>query len=403
MPGAGVSGSTGTIDARKQKPMTQYARSGSRVLPLAVVLFFLALLQVIPSVRPPVILGQSMVSRVVSKHVRMRIPAEREWLARETIAELERGYVFIHRVTGKRLPRLIQVTVSWAEGNSRISLEDASITIGMNTPAASAGGRAYLLHALIREMARMALLGLSERGAARDENRFLLEGMAEILTHEYDRSSRSLGAAWAHCHLMDRIHPLGLAAMASWAGFSEDRQDLRSASPGITFLMTCRELHSRERLLKLFEGLRGKALPEGIAYAFRTPAPSLESAWLDRVRRYAVPDSLTVGSDEDAPRLEEIATEPGVILPGRRLTVRALILDRNRDLLPESIYIEDVPSGRIARGRAAADARQILLEFPVEGERGSGSYGYRLTAIDEAGNLRSWAGTYHVGDNPAQD
>ncbi len=383
--------------------MTQYPFSGYRVSRLAVVLLFLALLPDIPAIAPPVIPGQSMVARIVSEHIRMRIPAEREWLGRETIAELERCYVFIHRVTGKRLPRLIQVTVSWGEASSRISLEEGSITIGMNTPAASAGSRVYLLHASIREMARMALLGLSERGAARDDNRFLLEGMAEILTHEYDRSSRSLGAAWAHCHLMDRIHPLGLAAMASRAGFSEDRQDLRSASPGITFLMTCRELHGRERLMKLFESLRGKALPEGIAHAFRTPAPELESAWLDRVRKYAVPDNLTVGSEEDAPRLEEIATEPGVILPGRPLTVRALILDRNRDLLPESVYIEDVQSGRIARGRASADASQALFEFPIERERRSGAYGYRLIAIDEAGNLRSSTGTYNVDDSSAQD
>ncbi len=382
--------------------MTQFPVSGCQVTRLAIILLFLAFC-CSPGIEPPVILGQGAIARIVSKHLRMRIPAEREWLGRETIAELERCYVFIHQVTDKGLPRVIQVTVSWGDESSGVSLEEASITVGMNTPAASAGSRAYLLRAAIRGMARMALLELSKRGADRDENRFLLEGMAETLTHEYNRSSRSLSAAWAHSHLMDRIHPLSLAALASWADFSEGRQDLRAASPGITFLMTCRELHSRARLPKLFESLREKPLAEAIVATFRMPAAKLESAWLDQVRKHAVTDNLTVGSEEDAPRLEGMVTEPSVILPGRLLTVRALLVDRNSDLQPESVYIEDVQSGRVARGQAAAGTGQALLGFQIERERRSGAYSYRLIAIDEAGNLRSWTGTYNVDYNSDQD
>ncbi|NWG14371.1 MAG: hypothetical protein HXY20_12645 [Acidobacteria bacterium] len=383
--------------------MRQFPVFGYHVSRQAIVSLLPALILCVSTIAPPLLHGQGAFTSIISEHVRLRIPAEREWIGRDSIAELQRCYLFIQGVTGKKLPRLVQITVSWEAKESGVSLEDASITIGMNTPVALADSRAYLQYAAIRELARMALLELSEGGAAREENRFILEGMAKILTHEYDRSSRSLNAAWAHCHLMDRIRPLGFAPLASWATFSGGRLDLRTASPGITFLMTCRELNGRDRLLRLFASLREKMLPDGIDDAFRMSAAKLEGAWLDRVRKYAVTEDVTVGPEEDAPRLQYMAMEPGTILPGRWLTVRVQVLDRNNDLLPESVYLEDVQSRRITRGRAAAGAGRIKLELPIETERRPGVYGYRLIAIDEAGNLRNWTGTYNVESTAARE
>ena len=85
--------------------------------------------------------------------------------------------------------------------------------------------------------------------------------MAEILACEYEQARAGVwDAAWVRCHLMDRMEPLSLSALASWERFSDGRQDQRAASPGITFLLTCREMSSRESLLKLFQSMR-KTVP----------------------------------------------------------------------------------------------------------------------------------------------
>ena len=323
---------------------------------------------------------------------------EREWLGHETIAELERCYLFIDRTTGGKLPRRVLITVTWMESKSRVDTKGGSITVGMNTPAAATDGRTYLLHAAIREMARLALLELSKGAAARDDASFILEGMAEFLTHEYDRSSRSLGAAWAHCHLLDRTRPLSFASLASWDVFSQGRQDLRAASPGITFLMTCREAHGRDRLFKLLEALRDRSLHESLSEAFRAPAAKLESAWLERVRAYRLPESLTVGSDNDAPQLDRVEFDPPAGSPGDSIRARVLLRDRNSDLSPAGVYFEDLAAGKVIQSQpvAEAGAKAVLFELPIEKQRAPGEFGYRLIAIDEAGNLRIWTGSYRV-------
>lgn len=338
------------------------------------------------------------IDRIVSRHILIRIPQEREWLGRETIMELERYYLFIDRTTGGKLPARVLVSISWDERESGIRQGEASITVGMNNPAAAADSRGYLLHNAAKEIARLALLELSKGGAGRAENRFLLEGMTEILAREYEQASRSLGAAWVRCHFMDRIEPLSLSTLASWDRFSNGRQDQRAASPGITFLLTCREMSNRESLLKLFENMRKRSLPESLAEVFKSAAAALESRWLERIRAYQVAEDLTVSSDEDAPKLERTAFDPEAGVPGEELLIRVFIRDRSNDLFAGTVFFEERESRGVLSAQAPREAAAKYLQFrlPVAQDRKSGRYDYRLIAVDEAGNVRIWPGAYPV-------
>ena len=42
---------------------------------------------------------QQTIGRIVSKHVLIRLPSEREWLGQETISDLESCYVFMDKTT----------------------------------------------------------------------------------------------------------------------------------------------------------------------------------------------------------------------------------------------------------------------------------------------------------------
>jgi hypothetical protein len=336
--------------------------------------------------------------RIVSKHVAIWIPSEREWLGRETIVDLERCYIFMDKSTGGSLPARLLVRVSWDEQESGSNLAEAVIKVGMDDPAAANDSRSYLLHNAAREMARLALLGLSKGGADRAENRFILEGMTEIMAAEFERSSRGLNTAWVRCHFMDRIAPLSLAALASWDRFSDGMRGETLSSPGITFLLSCRKTGNRDSLVKLFEEMRRKSLPECLAAAFKSTAAALETAWLDRIRTYQVAGDITVTSDEDAPKLERTQLDPDAGVPGEELRIRAFIRDRSDDLPAEAIYLEEHESGRVFRAQAPPEANGKYVQFNLflGQDAKPGRYDYRLVAADEKGNVRIWPGVYRV-------
>src|SRR5262245_40961859 len=81
--------------------------------------------------------------RIVSEHVRLRIPAEREWLGRESIGDLERCWRYIDGLTREKLPRSLVVEVAWERLESTISPSEGIISVGMGHPAARSQPQAY--------------------------------------------------------------------------------------------------------------------------------------------------------------------------------------------------------------------------------------------------------------------
>ncbi len=169
--------------------------------------------------------AQPVSDKIVSEHVRLRIPVEREWLGRDSIMDLERCWRFMNGATGERLPRKILVVIAWDKQSSFADPDLATISIGMNDPAAPPNLRRFLIHSAAREMARMGLLELARGIADREGSEFLFEGMSEILAREYDHSARSLESAWVVAHFLDRMKLLGLKAQSRWSEFSGGRQD----------------------------------------------------------------------------------------------------------------------------------------------------------------------------------
>jgi len=341
---------------------------------------------------------QSMNERIISEHLHVRIPIEREWLGRDAIMDLERCWRFMNAATGESLPRRILVVIDWDGTATITNYEESRISIGMSPPAAAADTKSYLLHSSAREMARLGLYGLSRGATLREDSQFLVEGMTKILVHEYERSSRSLSGAWVICQLLDKMKLLGLKAQASWRAFSGDRHDFRAASPGITFLATCRELHGRERVLKLFESLRKRSLQESLAAAFKTNPLVLEEEWLKRVRGYREVDDVTVTSEDDAPQLLKAVTEPEAGKAGTSLQLRLFVKDGTNDLYPQGVFLQDEASGQVLQAQLASErgAKYIFVAIPLEAGCPPGQYSYRITAADESGNIRNWKGKYTV-------
>jgi hypothetical protein len=244
-------------------------------------------------------------------------------------------------------------------------------------------------------MARLGLLGLSLGRAAREESRFLLEGMSELLVHEYEASNRNLGGAWVIAHMLGQMKGLGLAQQSQWSVFAGTQHSLRTAAPGVTFLMTCRELHGRDSLFKFFEALKRSNLRDALSSAFKTPPATLESTWLQRVRDYDVSQDVTATTAEDAPYLDKMAA---VGSPGGSLHVRLYLKDRASDLLPEGVFVLETTSGQIIQTRAGSDGaeRFFAVEVPIEPGRRAGSYELAVTAVDESGNVRSWKQPYSL-------
>jgi hypothetical protein len=326
----------------------------------------------------------------------VRVPPEREWLAKDTIPDLERCWQFIERAVKGKLPRRVFVAADWRKPATWTRAGEDTLFIGMDDPGAVSNPRGFFLHQVAREMARLALLELSRGGAGREQSLFLLEGMIEIYAHEFRGSSRGLEAAWVLSHLMDQTGNLGLSRSSPWSEFSRGRRDLCVTSPGVTFLLTCRQLYGREKLLKLFEGLRNQGLAEACQSAFGAPAASLEQAWLQKVRDYDPTPDVTVTAEADAPALRQAVVDPPASPAGATVQMRLSIDDPSGDLLPCGIFVSDLRSGKVRQARAVEDAggKYLLAEIPIEADAAPGKYGLRVTAVDAAGNVRTWSREY---------
>ncbi len=333
---------------------------------------------------------------VGSEHVSLRTPAEWESLGRDLSAEMERCYDFMNRATGQKLPRKVVIIASWNQTENSCNLQDAAITVGMNQPAAVADPGAFLLHGAGREMARLGLLETS--GGIRGEDaEFLFEGMVEILIHEYDHTSRGLDGAWVIAKYLDDMKLLGMNTQRSWGAFSAGKRCFRTAAPGITLLTTYRELLGREAPLRFFEALKKNSLAASLSVAFRASAPEVENVWLKRVREYQDVDEVTIKADE-APQLLKTVLNPGSAKPGTTIEMQLFLKNRKNNLLPEGVFVRDEHSGKVLQGEAASEngLNYLLLKIPVEPGCPPGEYKYQVTAIDEAGNLRRWSGSYKV-------
>lgn len=339
------------------------------------------------------------IGSIKSDHVLVQMNSERELLGRELIADIERCYEFMNRSIEGALPKRILVSVDWGQAENRCNYRDARIVIGMNHQLALADERAFLMHSIAREMARLGLLNLSQ-GAQREDTEFLFEGMIELLVHEYNHTSRSLEAAWATSKLLDEMEALGLARQRSWDSFSGGSRTHRNAAPGITFLKTFRDLQGRDRPVKFFEELKKKSLVTGIEAAFKAPVAELENIWLKRIREYKMPDEITVNAG-DAPQLVKAEINPKVGKPGTEMQLRLSFKDANSSLMAGNVFLKDERSGRVILARPSSDKNAGILTgiFPIDENCPPGTYSYQMTAIDEAGNLRRWNGIYVVGSS----
>ncbi len=346
---------------------------------------------------PPPVAARQRDENIVSKHVRLLIPFERQWLGREVISELERCWEFVQGATGGRLPGRVLVVIEWDDAASTVDPERSIVTIGMNSPAAAADMKGFLLHSTARDLSRLALIGLSEGRASQEENRFLLEGMSEMLARDFSGSVRRLGAAWAICYYLDRMTPLALKQISGRPEFSGDAHDLRTAAPGITFLTSCRDLYGRERLLKLFESLAKKSLDDSLTAAFKTSPKNLEAAWLKRLRAYR-PADITIAGEEEAPVLERVAFVPDSGKAGGSLEVRVFTRDGANDLMNGGIFVIDDTTGTVVQGKEgrSGDGRYTQVALAIEPAREAGRYRLQLIAVDEGGNVRNWESFYSV-------
>lgn len=340
--------------------------------------------------------AQSIHDRIVSEHVRIRIPVELEWLGREAIPELERCYVFVDGVVNGKLPRRILVDILWDDASSFVDPRVARVKIGMAHPAAAASMRTFLIHGAAREIARMGLLAMGKAAAPREGSEFLYEGMAEVMAHEFRQTSRKLSGAWVLARMLDRLGRLGIKAQSSWPSFSGGRHDLAAAAPGATFILACREEHGRERTLKLFENLGRRSLAEALSSALRTRPDAIEESWLRKVREFS-PDLNANPGGIDALKPERTAYQPAAARPGQSIQIRFYMPRGASSLLPEGLFLEE-GGGRVlaaASGREG-DAAFLFFDIPVETGRKPGSYPFRCLAVDYFGNLGSWSGSYSV-------
>jgi hypothetical protein len=344
----------------------------------------------------PALAGQAWDDSITAKHVRMRIPVERHWLGRESITDLERCWGFLQGAAGGGLPSRVLVVVEWEDEASVVDMTRGTISIGMSHPAAAKDPRGFLLHSAARELARMALISLSGGAISKDENRFLGEGMAEMLAHDFSNTTKKLGAAWAISYYLDRMNPLGLKRMSGRPELSGNH-DLRSAAAGVTLLTVYRELYGRERVWRIFESLGKKSLENSLSLASGRAASLLETEWLKRVRSY-IPADVTVSAEEDAPALDKVAFVPDQAKPGAAMAVQVFVRDSGKDLLPTGIFGVDESTGKVLQGLQAKSAggSSAAFEIPIEAGPQPGRYRLLLTAVDEGGNVRNWEAFYTV-------
>jgi hypothetical protein len=343
-------------------------------------------------------MGQSRSNLAVSDHLRVQAPMDRVWLARDSITEMERCWQFMNRATGGMLPSQIIVLLSKEAAVNSINLKESVITIGLGNPAASYEVSSFIEKSAVKEMARIGLINLSGGARAKSDCEFLIFGMAEILVHEYTQSTRTLKSAWVIAHYLDQMNLLGLKMQSDWASFSEGNSNLRAASPGVTFLEFCREQYGREKLKKIFAGLKMNSLSQSLYSAFRSSPETLESEWLKKVREYSDFSDMTFDSDNDAPQFKRAELVPGTARPGASLQIRLFIQDDGNNLSASGVFLRDETSGSVFQARVPVgkDAGYVFVDLPIEAGRQPGSYAYSATAVDEEGNIRNWRGTYVV-------
>lgn len=143
--------------------------------------------------------------------------------------------------------------------------------------------------------------------------------------------------------------------------------------------------------------MRRGSLNECLAAVFKAPAAELENNWLKKVREYRNDDDITVASD-DAPRLVRTAFVPETGVPGNALQMRLFIKDASGNLLPEGVFVADERTGQALQAQAAQekDAGYLSVIIPLKADCPPGQYNYSVTAVDEAGNVRHWKGSYRV-------
>jgi hypothetical protein len=345
----------------------------------------------------PALSAQIWNDSIVAKRVRIRIPEDRQWLGRDNISELERCWEFVNAASGGKLPNRVLMVIHWQDAATDVDVGRATVTIGMNDPASATNAKAFLLHSAVRELARMALISLSDGGAAKEENRFLLEGMSEMLAHDYANTVKRLGAVWAISYCLDRVDPFGLKMISSRPELAGNVHDLRSAAPGVTFLTFCRDLFGRERTMRLFESLARKSLEESLAATFRMPMARMEAQWLERIRKYN-PEDATMATEEEAPVLDHVTFEPDPGQPGAPVALRLFTRDVANDLHASGIFVVDETSGRVLQGRRqeTPGGRCTQIDMPIEPARQNGRYRVRLVVVDEGGNIRNWEAFYSV-------
>jgi len=332
--------------------------------------------------------------RVISEHIRVRLPTERENFGRDAVVDLEQCWQFINRAVGT-MPRRVLVVVSWGSADISSEYETGTISVGMSGPAGATDPKFFLIHSAGREMARLGLLGLSEGRADRQESRFLLEGMSELLIHEYEASNRNVEGAWVIAHMLEGMKRLGFAHQAQWPALDGGQHSLLTAAPGATFLIMCRELRGRDSLFRLFDALKRSNLQDALSTVFKSSPAVLESTWLQRVREYDIPQDVTATTEQDAPTLDTVTA---VGSAGSSLQVRLYMKDRASDLLPEGIFVQDTASRQTLQARAGAEGatRFFAVDIPIEAGRGAGTYEMVITAVDESGNVRVWKKSYSL-------
>ena len=339
---------------------------------------------------------------MTSKHVVLQFPPEREILVRELSAEAERCYEHMNRAVNNGLPRNISVVLDWNATESTWNHLSGRVVIGMNNPDGTANPRKFLKHALPHGIARLALISYS-MGANRDDTEFLFEGMAEILTHEYNHTSRSLDAAWATAKLLDETCQLGFSLQRVWTEFSGEKKNHRNVAPGITFLLTQREI-DRGRLMKFFDSLRKNSLLNALNASFKAPATELEASWLEIVRSYEIPEEITV-QNSNAPVLLKITQVDSLSSASADHLVRLelFITDSDGDIYKENIFVRDLSSGKTLQVQdtprqdgAESEASSYFVDIPVEDNCPAGDYHIKVIIIDDAGNLRQADGTYSI-------
>lgn len=339
---------------------------------------------------------------MTSKHVVLQFPAEREILGRELSTEAERCYDYMNRAMDGGLPRTITIVLDWTALEDTWNFRTSRITIGMNRPYALADAKKFLAHTLPLGIARLGLLNLSQ-GGQREDTEFLFEGMAEILAHEYNHSTRSLDTAWATAKLLDEIGQLGFPQQRIWSEFSKAQRNHRNAAPGITFLLIQREL-DRTRPVKFFTALRKNSLLSALSTTFKAPVAELEAVWLKRVRDYEIPEEINVQSSE-GPQLLGVNV---ISDADHSVRLNLLINDPTNDVYPENVFVRDLNSGKtfsaenlptVGSSEDETATKDIsdysfTVTIPMAPDVPAGQYNCMIIIIDEAGNLRQSTQSY---------